>query len=210
MKALKPYIFLLIAPIILISCKENKKNTSQNEVEKNTPLTETITKDRNIELIRDLKKLKQVIENSDNKGFSDFFVFPSNRYYYVNSKEAIKVFKDSMITKEYFIKNSYVPNIDSDPSLDNLLEKLDLDLLKNSDVIEKSFEIENDECSYFYKIEVNNQSIKIIYKSIPNPKYENDEYSCEPESDTIYMKVDGDRLLFDQDKIEMSYEPAAG
>ncbi|WP_438710349.1 hypothetical protein ACSTS3_15150 [Aquimarina muelleri] len=210
MKVLKPYIFLFIAMILFISCKENKKKSSQNEVKKNISSKEVITKDRNIAIINGLREIKKVIENSDNKGLSNFFVFPSNRYYYVNPKQAIKIFKDSMITKEYFIKNSYVPNIDSDPSLDNLLGKLDLDLLKSNDVVEKSFEIENDECSYFYKIEVNDKKVKITYKSMPNPKYENDEYSCEPESDIIYMKMDGDRLLFDQDKIEMSYEPAAG
>lgn len=213
MKAHNFYPFLLLLSIsIFTSCKNSSKEVISDKAQKEdvSVKKETVTNDKNIFIIRGLQRFKEVIDNSDNKGFSEFFKFPSNKYYYVNPREAIEIFKDSVITKEYFIKNSHVPNVDYDPSLDNLLGKLDLNLLRTNDLVEESFEVENDECSYFYKIEIKGNNVELIYKSMSNPKYEDNEYTCEPESDIIYMKLEGDKLLFDQDKIEMSYEPAAG
>jgi len=211
MKVHKFNIFLIITVMtLIICCKKNKKPFNNIVIEKRSISNIDLKKDNNLKLLKGLQRLKQVIEDSNNEGFADFFIFPTKKYYYVSPIKAIESFKDSMITKDYFIKNSYVPNINQDPSLDNLLGKLDLNLLKFNDVIKKSFEIENDECSYFYKIEIIGKSVKLIYKSISNPKYEDNEYSCEPESDTIYMKMKGNRLFFDQEKIEMSYESPAG
>lgn len=204
-------LFIIITLPVLTYCKKNKKTSFIKNVNDEEKVFEKITNEgKNSDIINSLHRLNEVIENSDNEGFSDFFTFPTKKYYYVSLIKAIEYFKDSLITKKYFIENSYVPNVDYDPSLDNLLNKLDFNLLKTKNIVEKSFEVENDECSYHYKIEVRGNSVILTYKSISNPKYEEEDYSCEPENDVIYMKLEENRLLFDQDKIEMSYELPVG
>ncbi|UII28972.1 hypothetical protein LVD15_11245 [Fulvivirga maritima] len=207
MKVLNVYVltFLIIAFFSCDNSKRRNVNQSIKQIDENSK--ETASQDDkhaiNEILIDRLNEMKSYYENDDREGMSQFFSFPTSNFLFIrrnanfNEKLASNNFK---INKEMFLKYAQITKSTEHPNLYQLLTSLNLNGLKNSSSIEKTIELENDECMYIYKIQISNNLIEISYTSNSNPKYSN-EGNCQERSTFLYFEISGDRLIYQKSEI---------
>jgi hypothetical protein len=211
-KFMQQTLIVFTVLVIFLACNnfDTHKVTSNTQTEEQQ--TDT-TKTRRQTLIKELKRLQQIVASNDKEKIAAIFEFPlSDTAFSICIDDSLynEQYKanDNKTTKTMFLQyyKQIYPNIWLD-QLNNLFRDIKIDSLLYKDTLEYDAYIETKPCYYSYQIEVINDSVSLSMNGKSNTDYkskdtsegdiaENSSEICEHSLWWVF-RFDGQKLHFE-------------